>query len=106
MGKQEPFWHEEAIDAKVAQTLRALQQSSALMPFYLAGGTGLALHLGHRRSLDLDFFTSEPFQGDALVQKAQKGAEFSLVSKEPGTVHAHIGGTKVSFISSCNQTQT
>lgn len=24
--------------------------------FYLAGGTGLALQLGHRRSLDLDFF--------------------------------------------------
>ena len=28
--------------------------------FYLAGGTGLALHLGHRFSVDLDFFSPAP----------------------------------------------
>lgn len=28
--------------------------------FYLAGGTALALHLGHRQSRDLDFFTQNP----------------------------------------------
>lgn len=27
--------------------------------FYLAGGTALALRLGHRRSIDLDFFSSQ-----------------------------------------------
>lgn len=98
MEKREPEWHQEAVHPKVLQTLRDLQQSSVLTPFYLAGGTGLALHLGHRRSLDLDFFTSETFHEDALVQKVQKGAGFSLVSKEPGTLHAHIAGTKVSFL--------
>jgi len=25
--------------------------------FYLAGGTALALHIGHRQSLEFDFFT-------------------------------------------------
>jgi hypothetical protein len=39
--------------------------------FYLAGGTGLALHLGHRFSVDLDLFSSHeaavgPDQRDAL----------------------------------------
>src|SRR3989338_92799 len=29
--------------------------------FYLAGGTGLALQLGHRDSVDFDFFTEDPF---------------------------------------------
>ena len=28
---------------------------------YLAGGTALALHLGHRISIDLDFFPSKKF---------------------------------------------
>ncbi len=28
--------------------------------FYLSGGTALALHLGHRQSRDLDFFTQNP----------------------------------------------
>ena len=39
-------------------------QVAATLPFiqryYLAGGTGLALHLGHRFSVDLDFFASAP----------------------------------------------
>lgn len=98
MEKQGPVWHEETIDPKVVRTLRDLQGSGLLTPFYLAGGTGLALRLGHRRSADLDFFTSETLHEDALIQKVQKLAGFSLVSKEPGTLHAHIGGTKVSFL--------
>jgi predicted nucleotidyltransferase component of viral defense system len=42
---------------------RQLFQITAALPFiqryYLAGGTGLALHLGHRFSVDLDFFASD-----------------------------------------------
>ncbi len=29
--------------------------------FYLAGGTGLALYLGHRTSIDFDFYSQEHF---------------------------------------------
>jgi predicted nucleotidyltransferase component of viral defense system len=42
---------------------RQVFQITAALPFiqryYLAGGTGLALHLGHRFSVDLDFFASD-----------------------------------------------
>ena len=34
--------------------------------FYLAGGTGLALQLGHRISEDFDFFTCTSFNNDSL----------------------------------------
>lgn len=34
--------------------------------FYLAGGTGLALQLGHRKSFDFDFFTSKEFIPEEL----------------------------------------
>lgn len=34
---------------------------------YLAGGTALALHLGHRRSVDLDFFSQVPLEGENLL---------------------------------------
>jgi predicted nucleotidyltransferase component of viral defense system len=98
MERKENVWHQETIGAGVVHTLRELRQSSALTPFYLAGGTGLALRLGHRRSVDLDFFTPETFNEEALIQKVQNLKEFSLVTKETGTLHAHIGGTKVSFL--------
>jgi len=56
MNGKESVWHREVVDPGVEQTLRDLQQLPSLTHFYLAGGTGLALQLGHRRSLDLDFF--------------------------------------------------
>jgi hypothetical protein len=38
-----------------------LVQQDKLRGFALAGGTGPALHLGHRISIDLDFFTRNSF---------------------------------------------
>lgn len=40
--------------------------------YYLAGGTGLALQIGHRKSEDFDFFTSQPFSTTDLFNKAEK----------------------------------
>ena len=34
--------------------------------FYMAGGTGLALQIGHRQSFDLDLFSPELFQNDSV----------------------------------------
>jgi hypothetical protein len=34
--------------------------------FVLYGGTAIALHLGHRESLDFDFFRSDPLEKDQL----------------------------------------
>ena len=36
--------------------LELLSRVGEVRTFYLAGGTALALHLGHRRSGDFDFF--------------------------------------------------
>jgi hypothetical protein len=37
--------------------------------FVLYGGTAIALHLGHRESVDFDFFTDQTFQPEDLVAK-------------------------------------
>ncbi len=39
--------------------------------FYLAGGTALALQLGHRDSVDFDFFTEKDFNTEELFEKLQ-----------------------------------
>jgi len=36
--------------------------------FYLAGGTALALQLGHRTSIDLDFYRSKKFQAGEITR--------------------------------------
>ena len=48
-------------------TLELLSSAGILQDFYLAGGTALALHLGHRLSEDLDFFS--PASVDTLMLK-------------------------------------
>lgn len=37
--------------------------------FYLAGGTGLALQIGHRDSIDFDFFTNNSFDPNKLIER-------------------------------------
>ena len=37
--------------------------------FYLAGGTGLALQIGHRDSIDFDFFSSNSFDPNKLIER-------------------------------------
>ena len=34
--------------------------------FYLAGGTALAFQMGHRKSIDLDFFSDNPVKNNLL----------------------------------------
>jgi len=42
---------------------------------YLAGGTAIALQLGHRISYDLDFFTPQKFATEETLEKLSKSIE-------------------------------
>ena len=98
MNEDKASWHAEVISSEVADTAKILAEIKTLSSFYLAGGTGLALHLGHRRSVDLDFFSPKPFNEDALIAALQVLPKVSVLSKSNQTVYLHIAGTKVSFI--------
>lgn len=63
--------------------------------FYLAGRTGLGLQLGHRRSDDLDFFSDELFNTDAILSTISTDKIFFTAA---GTVHCEIQGIRVSFL--------
>jgi hypothetical protein len=49
----------EAVSKEIQKTLYFLGTQPFLPRFYLVGGTGLALQLGHRESVDLDFFSEK-----------------------------------------------
>ena len=69
-------------DALTKET-RELYQLVANLPFisdfYLAGGTGLALQIGHRFSVDLDFFNHSP----ESVDNEQRRAILNILKPEP-----------------------
>jgi len=96
--REHTSWHSEVISPEVARTANTLANLPLLGDFYLAGGTALALHLGHRRSVDLDFFSTESFDEERLIAGLQGLPNLAVLSKSPQTVYLHISGTKVSFI--------
>ncbi|MBU2564556.1 nucleotidyl transferase AbiEii/AbiGii toxin family protein [Patescibacteria group bacterium] len=67
--------------------------------FYLAGGTALALQLGHRTSKDFDFYSKKDFDSKKLYLDFKK--EFSKDISEPiyseNTLEFKIGITDISF---------
>jgi len=65
--------------------------------FYLAGGTGAALQLGHRQSVDLDFFSPQPFEPGELLDRLSGVGGVQVVHTAPGTLHIHVNGVRVSF---------
>jgi hypothetical protein len=68
--------------------------------FFLAGGTGLALRLGHRLSEDLDWFTPGQFSVPELEQKLGQLPEKPTAVQQNGaqTLRAYYGDLETSFI--------
>jgi hypothetical protein len=65
--------------------------------FYLAGGTGCALHLGHRMSQDLDFFSPVDFSPTVLWAELKKIGDCTPDYTDAGTWVGEFLGTKAGF---------
>ena len=93
-------WHPEVLALRQQRALARLGPWLTRRGFYLAGGTAVALHLGHRRSVDLDWFTSEDMSDPlALAQELrEEGIGFVTGQMAPGTLHGSVGGVRVSLL--------
>jgi hypothetical protein len=90
-------WHPGVITPAAQSLLSNLGKASFSSSFYLAGGTGLALRFGHRRSVDFDFFSRETYDEEALLTVLKEHSP-SVMSRAPSTLHLVLHEIKVSFI--------
>ncbi len=65
--------------------------------FFLAGGSALALHLGHRISLDLDFFSRQEYSMPELLIRLQALGRLSTESQSADTFVGELNGVRLSF---------
>lgn len=66
--------HKEILDEKQVKLLSLLPIARKKW-FYLVGGTGIALHIGHRKSIDFDLFRRDDFEPgeiDRILKNAGK----------------------------------
>jgi predicted nucleotidyltransferase component of viral defense system len=68
--------------------------------FALAGGTSLALQIGHRMSVDLDFFTPEPFDIEEIKNTlaACTQIEYIFIGQNSRMLFAYVNGVKCDFV--------
>jgi hypothetical protein len=89
------------VDILPPRGLEVLGLLSATLPmerFYLAGGTGLALQLGHRESYDLGFFSQNEFRTFDIIQALGATGHFRLSGEAIGTVHGFLNDVRVTFL--------
>jgi hypothetical protein len=77
--------------------LELLSRIPEIRSFYLAGGTGLALHLGHRRSEDFDFFRAGALVPQDLLTVLPQTGDVAVLQEAAGTLTVRLQGVATSF---------
>ncbi|MCX6789597.1 MAG: nucleotidyl transferase AbiEii/AbiGii toxin family protein [Candidatus Gribaldobacteria bacterium] len=89
---------EQVLPKTAKSSLALLGASGLLNDSYLAGGTALALQIGHRISVDFDFFTRKKFDAKDLARKFEEAKiGFSLDRFEENTILGSVDKTKFSL---------
>jgi len=88
------------LPAKTARLLKLFSEKKPdfLSSFYLSGGTALSLQLGHRESEDLDFFSEQSFEPDALEKQLLSYGALAETELVKGTLNTYLDGVKLQFL--------
>jgi hypothetical protein len=92
---------EETVEPSTLELLKQIVSLPELKQFRLVGGTALSLLMGHRKSIDLDLFTDQPFEKEVLIP-ALEDAFGKLITTNERSKHIYqciIRDVKVDFVS-------
>lgn len=88
----------ETVESSTLELLKKLQRLPVFEQTRLVGGTALALQLGHRKSIDLDFFGTVDCEAEYLRESIAGIASLTILKESP---HIHIyivDGIKVDIV--------
>lgn len=88
---------DSVIDEGTKKSIEIISSLPFAPSFYLAGGTGCAMHLGHRISHDLDFFFKERFSHSEIRDTLKEYGHFVVDYSDSQTLVGRFNETKVSF---------
>jgi len=91
--------HPKVLSAQAWDLVTDLVNGSILEGWTLCGGTGLALHFGHRISEDLDFFRADEFEVEDLLSDLTRLGQVQVTSRARNTLHVFVNEVRISFLS-------
>jgi hypothetical protein len=83
---------------RTLELLRGLMTVPELNGFNLAGGTSLALQIGHRISYELDMFGARPFEKDEILDLISPLGNHRLLHQTKNILVLDVDGIKVDFV--------
>ncbi|CAG0955181.1 hypothetical protein METP3_00452 [Methanosarcinales archaeon] len=90
--------HYKCLPQNTQDLLKKLDKLARVHDLVLAGGTGLALQIGHRISVDLDYFTRKKFSTEKIFQELkQLGIRPEIQEESEGSITVLAEGTKLSI---------
>ncbi len=92
--------YKETVEPSTLGLLIELMNLPELQQFRLVGGTALSLLLGHRKSIDIDLFTDQPFDRNLILNKlSNRFQDFIFADeKSPRLLFTTINNIKVDVI--------
>lgn len=90
--------HLETIDTRTLDLLVKLQKIPAFTELRLVGGTALALHIGHRKSVDLDFFGTITADEYELSKQLTETGQATILKKTENIKIYVIDGIKTDIV--------
>jgi len=89
--------HKEILSEKQKELLPLIRQFSR--EYYLAGGTAVALHIGHRRSVDFDLFKFSSLNHKKNIDRiAGLRLPYEVTWRETGQMNVTVGDVKVTYL--------
>lgn len=90
--------HTETVEPDTLSLIRSLQSKPYTSGFLLVGGTALALQIGHRTSVDIDFFSNKRFDVESLLVQLQEDFSVSIRNRMPHAILLEIQKIKTDFV--------
>lgn len=90
--------HKKAVEKSTLELIISLQSKPYLGNFFLAGGTALALYLGHRKSIDIDLFSNVGFDAALMLEELHQDFHYELFFTAANTLKGAIENIKVDIL--------
>lgn len=91
----------QTVEPRAFSILKQLLEIHPLEGFSLVGGTALSLIYGHRKSVDLDLFSHQPFENETIISCLEKkfADKFIMEQKPPSFgVFCFIDDVKIDMV--------
>jgi predicted nucleotidyltransferase component of viral defense system len=99
------MFFEEAVECKLLNMIRSLQKEDLFKSYVLAGGTALALQIGHRISTDIDLFTDKEQNYKLLLDYFQeKYGYYDVGTIQKDILRIMVNGIKIDLVKISNNT--